>query len=154
MRIGDVIQIEGRNWALVKINGGFSGMAAIFKPDRGKSTSGLKVSQIKAIQTITDQEKLEHELRDFKIAASVVLDIPPFEQLLDTQIKTYRDNARDIFETAKKIESKLSRLANYDNYLKQVLIEFRAVRRDIQYQLKDLDLYCKNPGQYWEAFIL
>jgi len=154
MKLGDTIQIHGESWALVKLNGGFSGMAAVFKPDKGKYQNPIKVSQIKAVAAIKDQERLDHQLFDFRIATEEILAIPPLEYLRDSDIKMYRDKAEHVFESTKKMEARLTRLARSDLYIKEVLAEFKSVRRQIQYQLKDLSMYCDNPARYWQTFIL
>jgi len=155
LRLGDTITIKGREWALVGLNKGYSGRAAVLKPHSGKGGAhGISPSQLSAIEDMKAKEALEHRMRDMKIIAFEILEMPPYEQLLDYQIKAYRDKAEYAFEAAKAIEAQLARLAKHEHYCAMLLEEHKPVRRDLYYQLKDLNRYCDNPGKYWEQFIL
>ena len=81
LRPGDQITINGAQWAFIHHNGGFSGMAAVFKPHREKEpSSGQHLQTPNTAQELlsrqTKRSQWAHILDQFHDAFDAAWDIP------------------------------------------------------------------------------
>ena len=155
LRIGDVIDIAGEPWALVKTNAGFDGAAHCFKPHRERDkVSAIVRRQRFAVQTIDDLELIKTALVSFDDLAAKVLAIPPLEQLLDVEIIQHRDDAHTAHKSALKLIKRLTRAKRHDASLTPVLEAVSTTQRLLRYQLADLNRYCASPANYWRRYLI
>ena len=88
--IGDVVNREGRDWALVKTNAGFAGVASVFKPHRPLpkrkhfSPSQRIDEEAKRRNLINAQKKL---IEEFIKLAQAALDVLDFESAPPDELK-------------------------------------------------------------------
>lgn len=158
LRIGDVINADGQKWALVKVNAGFSGKAAVFRPHReGQEKSVLTYQQMQSAQVVQvadRQEAVEESMHQLVKAIDKTLEMAPIEYMLDEEIKMERDLAHVALEEAKGMVKELTLLARNDAYFVALLDEFQVKVRQLHYQHKDLTEYCDCPRKYWENYLL
>ena len=99
LKRGDTIDIDGKQWAVIRFDGGFAGCAMVLKPHRGRARSRAyraqppmdKVGQLAA-------EELEQAIAEVDRA----LAIPPFEFLRPDEMR--RDFAL-VLETYKSVSA-------------------------------------------------
>ncbi|RPF80722.1 MAG: hypothetical protein CBB80_010595 [Synechococcus sp. TMED20] len=82
LRPGDTITINGKPWALIRRDGGFSGMAAVFKPHRERSKGVHKTDTPNTAQELlsrqTKRSQWAHILDQFHNAFDAAWDAPDF----------------------------------------------------------------------------
>jgi hypothetical protein len=153
LKVGDVLNIEGIPFALVKINGGYDGSAHVFKPDKKRVKSALPVRYHKSVQAISDQDGLDHKVADFRILARQCLAAPPLQELLDREISDLHDETQKCFAMANKLLVRLKRASAKDKSLLYDLENTAALQRQLRFQLKELEQYCKSPGKYFRQVL-
>ena len=90
LHIGDVVNREGRDWALVKTNAGFAGVASVFKPhiprpSRKKFSLSQRVDdEAKRKNLINAQKKL---IEGFIKLSQAALDVLDFESSPPDELK-------------------------------------------------------------------
>ena len=152
LRVGDVITLQGRPWALVATGKGYDGAAHVFKPHRENSRHRPR-PQKRAVQVL-DLHGLEQDLSGFDLLARQALEIPPLEQMLDADISQARDRAAAAQKLTKELIARITRLQRSEPSLEFVLEQLESTKRALEFQLKDLELYLESPCTYWEKFLL
>lgn len=153
LRIGDLVNVQGRPWALVATGKGYDGAAHVFKPHRANSRHRPR-PQKRAVQVIDDLHNLERCVDQLDALAGTALEIPPLEQLLDADITKAREICEEAFSTSQKLLALLSRVSRVQPSYEPLLEEVRMTQRDLRFQLADLNRYVAYPGKYWEIFLL
>ena len=158
LKPGDTIDIDGRPWALIRRDAGFSGRAAVFRPHRQQLHQQLRpynrAHRAIAVQVISDLDGLENSLADLDTLANEALCIPPLDQMLDSDIHEAREVCAVAHDVARSLLPRLARASRHDASLLQTLWDLQRLQRDLRYQLEDLTRYVNNPAAYWEAFLL
>lgn len=157
LSIGDTITIDGKPWALVSRNSGFAGSAALFRPHRERRDEPrrhIPRRQRLAAAVIHDLHRLDHAVADFEALLDEALNIPPLEEMFDSDIKTTRDRAEQAMDLCLRLIARLERICKLDQQYQPVLDQMEEHKRDLSFQLADLNAYCDNPADYWEKHLL
>lgn len=157
MRIGDTVKVDNRDWALIRLNAGFSGKAAVFRPHQSGEKSVLTYQQMQSVavvEAVSEAESIEEQMKRLIRSIDKTLSMPCVEFMLDSDIKIERDLAEVAYEESKGLLKSLTRLSRTDSYFAALLEEFEVKMRQLKYQLDDLTLYCENPGKYCENFLI
>ena len=83
LKRGDTVDIDGKQWAVIRFDGGFAGCAMVLKPHRGRARSRAYRRLLEATPPLMDKvgqlaaEELEQAIAEVDRA----LAIPPFEFL-------------------------------------------------------------------------
>jgi len=155
LKPGSVVTLNGKDWYLSRHNGGYDGSAAVFKRHKPKTAEPVIFRrQRQAVQAIEDLGTAETELQKFQGLASQALAIPPFEQMLDADIRQARDICDQAFALGKVLIKRIARAKRHDPAMAIDLERVLGVHRDLRYQLADLERYCANPGLYWQQMII
>lgn len=152
LQIGDLIDLNGEQWALVKTGGGYDNSAHIFKPHQqrySRPDRQIDLQQRRALQHINDVYDIRPRLVEYEHLANKVLAIPPLEQMLDSDVKHARDDAERAHTAALSLISMLTRLIRHDATYTPVLEELNKTQRKLRFQLDDLNNYCAAPGKYY-----
>lgn len=144
--IGDVIDIEGRQWALTATDKGFAKTSHVFKPHRNIEFKGfclspsirsgnaklLAVEPLNGLSPFQIWSRLRHDVR-LAFDPDICHDDPigTFEQL---------------FERCKFIVVKLRRGVNSDHTLQPHLEEATSLLRQLRYELQHLQRSATDPS--------
>ena len=157
LRIGDVIDIDGKQWALVARDSGFAGKAAQLRPHRERRDEPkrhIPRRQARAAGVINDLHRLDHCIADFEALLDEALKIQPLEMMLDQDIKATRDRSEQAMDLCVHLIARLERICKIDRQYKPVLDQTEEHKRALSFQLADLNAYCDNPADYWEKHLL
>ena len=91
LRIGDTITIDGRPWALIRRDGGFSGNAAVFKPHIEKEPSrGQRLQTPNTAQELLSRQTKRHQwaslIQEFHDAFQAAWNAPDFYSCTPEQL--------------------------------------------------------------------
>lgn len=83
LRSGDTLTIAGQEWAFIHHKGGFSGVAAVFKPHREKEPSrGQRLQTPNTAQELLSRQTKRHQwasaLQEFHDAFQAAWEVPDF----------------------------------------------------------------------------
>ena len=153
LRVGDVITLQGRPWALVATGKGYDGAAHVFKPHRPQSGHQPRHHQQTA-QQIDDLRSLQRLGDELDALAGIALGIAPLEQLLDADIEQARDTCEQAFSCSQMLLALLTRVTRVEASYSALLEEVVVIQRDLRFQLTDLNRYVACPAKYWQHFLL
>ena len=155
LRVGDVITLQGRPWALVATGKGYDGAAHVFKPHNPRNKQKLDRSAgLRRAAAGNDLHRIDDALGAFQVAAQTVLAIPPLEQMLDHEINEARNSAIAAEQQGRELIQRLTRAKYVAPYCEVALREVEKIHRTLRYQLQDLNRYCASPGHYWASNLL
>ena len=139
LRIGDTVDFAGITWALIATGKGHSGNSHEFRPHRERSRQTAVIRRHRAaVQTIEELHGLEQQLSDFDAVTAKALNIPPVEQMLDTDIAQAKTIAVRLLALALISVLPVSAASSRPT----PLLEQVNTLRDLKYQLADLQEYC------------
>ena len=129
LRPGDVIDINGVRWALIRSDSGFDGAAHEFRPDRGDLR--WKVPRRQRRKQKRQANRLLHEvIRDIDAA----LEVPEFMQSPPDELRA----SFDLIDTASsKAEALLSAMHGHTH--REQFLLLKEAMRQLSYQKQDAD---------------
>jgi len=143
LRCGDVLQVQGREWAFIKSNGGFDGGAAVFKPHRPRPnrkqfSPSLHVDQdAKRRNLINAQKKL---IERFLNVAQDALDVLDFENAPPDELKTSFELIEKSYFQGKEIRE----IVGFCPELKNRISLIDKANKQLNYQYKDQLSFRRN----------
>jgi len=151
LRIGDVIDIDGKPWALISREAGYANAAALFKPHRERRDAPrhhIPRRQIVASH-ISERGSLQHALDRFEANARQVLALPPLEEMLDCDIKDAQQLAQTTVKDAERLIDRVTKAKRLDNTLEPVLQLLKDLQFDLTYQSQHIDKWLASiPYRY------
>ena len=151
LRVGDVIDIDGKPWALLSRDAGFAGSAALFRPHRERSDSPRRhIPQRQIVAShLSELESLQHALDRFEANACQVLTLPPLEEVLDCVIKDAQQLAQMTVKDAERLIDRVTKAKRLDNTLEPVLQLLKDLKFDLTYQSQHIDKWLASiPYRY------
>lgn len=139
--IGDVLNIEGRRWAVTSLSGGFSGAALIFRIhiDRHDFTPAQKKQracrQAKLVPT------LHCLLEECRQAFQLCLGMPELEFLTADEIQDELDHARATFNNLKCLRAEIVNARRAAPELKKFAKTLDIWLKLTGYQLRDVETF-------------
>lgn len=113
LKRGDIHQIDGKPWAVVRLDGGYAGCAMVLKPHRGKVRSRAYRRLLQANRPPMDRvgrvaaEEIEKVISEIDRA----LAIPPFEYQRPDELRRDFALVLDTYESANAFRKTISKLA-------------------------------------------
>ena len=132
LRLGDVIDINGAPWALIRSDAGFDGAAHEFRPDRGNTF--INAIKEAAPQRRVRQLAAHRRLRQFNLGFREALRCPEFELLSADEADRYLPVIFSIAEQGLALEPLVRSIAASDPSWKRHLKSLRCRMKTIGYQ--------------------
>ena len=138
LRIGDCLEIDGKKWALVSKNAGFTGSAYCFRPDRGKVKNTPR--------GISKRHKKELVLLVKELFALVELSLAVMEFMTDSPevLKRSLYLIDSAFSQCKEARQSLKEMVPHDKKLKPLLMLVDDALKQLGYQKQDSDYFRKH----------
>ena len=139
LRPGDTIDIDGQLWAFIRGNGGFSGMAAVFRPHRDRAP----LDQRSAAKHDA-QAKARHAVATFSItrfyeAFQAAWDVPDFHSLATDELAAATRTIELANEIGCDLAANLQRLWRDAPELKDLHRErINGYLKSLKHQVNDL----------------
>lgn len=137
-REGNVLNIAGINWKLLKTNSGFANSSYLFvKTEEGENLSPLRQRRMKRAEIINKVEwrqefNLIRKLLHQSFAAAAI------EDLSVHQLNDVKNNTLSAFDKCEKLLTLLTIKRRHARLKKYTIIALRIWRKQLGYQLRDL----------------
>jgi len=129
LRLGDVIDVNGVRWALIRSDAGFDGAAHEFRPDRGgtpKRTATL-AAPVARVQELSAKKRL----REFNAEFREAMKCPALDLLTADEVAHYPELIVCLAEEGQEMEPLLVSLASknlsWKRHLKTYLNRLKAI---------------------------
>ncbi|WP_232199939.1 hypothetical protein [Synechococcus sp. CC9616] len=148
MRPGDTLTIAGQQWAFIHHNGGFSGSAAVFKPDRERDRWPKPATPNTAQELLSRQTKRSqwaHILDQFHNAFDAAWDAPDFYTATPDELHSACVAITDAQVKAAALKPHLKTIWRDHEDLAQLhRLRVEAQIKSIAYQVEDLRQFQQN----------
>ncbi len=140
LRIGEVVNIEGRSWALVKTRAGHSGSSHVFKPHQPKRQKSQKTTRTGRQQEQQAKAEvasiaIERFFDEFDRAWNVM----DFHSLSPKELKEGIDAIETAHQTGQQLSDLIQSIWRENHDLRSLYIDrFNACIRNLGYQVDDL----------------
>jgi len=135
LHVGDVVTRQGREWALVKTNAGFAGVASVFRPHRP-----LKKKHFSPSQRVHQERKRRHLINakkklieDFIKLSQAALDVLEFETAPPDELKA----SFALIEKAYWQGIEIKEVIGFDPDLKKWISLINEANKQLFYQYND-----------------
>lgn len=135
MRIGETLQVNGREWALVSTDGGYSGNSFVFRPHQGSPRKPLP----KARQQKRNRAALEL-MQEVMAAVDAALAIPDFYGSKPDELRHSYQLIADGLEKATALRQSLRAMRSQADLKQQIALLDEAIKQ-VQYQQHDAVLF-------------
>ena len=140
LRIGEVVNIEGHSWALVKTGAGHSGSAHVFKPHQPKRKKAPRATrtgpqQEQQAKAEVASTAIEHFFDEFDLAWNVM----DFHSLSPKELTEGIDTIETAHQTGQELSGLIQSIWRENHDLRILHRDrFNACIRNLGYQVEDL----------------
>ena len=147
LKIGDIIQIDNKEWALLSLKSGFDGAAALFKPHKellGKkhcfpsARNDQQVEEEEDFQEVIEETK--QLIEDFLNVAQKALNTGDFQNAPPDEL----GKSFVLIEEASTIAKELREYLLFNSELKEWTSLFNEAAQDLTYLKSNADHFRKN----------
>ena len=141
---GDTITIEGQRWALVSRSGGYSGCAAVFRPDRGRDEAN-HAPRPQEQQNLENRAGIARATIDAWLRlADQALEVPRFQDLTVPEVDGYCELISEAYRKGVSLQQSLEPLCRQYRALGPYREEVADALKEVGYQQRDAVQWRKN----------
>ena len=144
LTIGDILRLDGKEWALVKTNSGHTGRCHVFKPHRPNNRNiSKKPNEDKTRKAYLFRESVKAVENYIKLA-NAALEVINYEYCNLEQIKESKALINRAFDEGKELREVLVGVRRFNKNIDEFIELFDEKYRPIKYQKKASDEFCWN----------
>ena len=146
LKLGDTINSQGKEWALVSVHAGYDKSAFLFKPHNNivpRSVSAFE-DRIHDFDLSVRVGSVEYWANEFVDLAQEALDVLEFESASPHELKNCFELIYSAESKGKELIKELTTLASAEKRLKPYIPVIKDLNKQLYYQRKDADSFRKN----------
>tara|TARA_B100001564_G_C20517691_1_gene613678 strand:- start:171 stop:749 length:579 start_codon:yes stop_codon:yes gene_type:complete len=144
LTIGDILRLNGVDWALVKTNSGHTGRCHVFKPHRPINRNiSNKPREDKTREAYLFRESVKAVENYIKLA-NAALEVINYEYCNLRQIKESKALINRAYDEGKELREVLVGVRRFNKNIEEFIELFDEKYRPIKYQKKASDEFCWN----------
>lgn len=141
LRAGDVVQINGAPWALIRTDAGFDGAAHEFRPDRGHIQKPSP--PVRRVQQLAMRRRLLRFIADYREA----MRCPEFELLTTREADHYLALIIRTAEQGEQLKPMLASTASQESTWRKYVIAIASKCKTLRHQHRDAVWFFGIPNQ-------
>ena len=147
LKIGDILRLDGKEWALVKTNSGHTGLCHVFKPHRHIEKTYTPTPRQKQQGQDREQYLFKESVKaveEYIKLANAALEVINYEYCNLKQIKESKALINRAFDEGKELREVLVGVRRFNKNIEEFIELFDEKYRPIKYQKKASDEFCWN----------
>jgi hypothetical protein len=143
LKLGDVLSIEGRRWAVCSFSGGFSGAAMVLRPHVDRLGYTPAQRQRRAREQAVLRPVLYRLFAQCREQAQACLDMPELEFSTAKEIQAELDHAKGTFNNLVALRIQFQKARREAPELSRYVATVDQWLRQVGYQLKDVESFTR-----------